>query len=1350
MSKSISRSPFAWPLYASFAILSACSDSDPANVSFNGGDTTVVETNVIPNHDLSNGDEGWETRADSVVAEFALAPTLGQGGNSLKTSVKIVEVDSAPDDISVGPSSVTVKPGQAYSGAAYVKGPLCGLTRFVVNPVGNTDPEQILVSQNVFLTGQPQMVEFYFQVPDGVSEVEIPVQMGFADNIGSEIYIDRMIAAPIPRMPPIQEGNVVPNSDFEESTTTIAGATGSWGNTAPEAGATFSVDSSGVAQSGNNAVRIDFQDSVGTGDPWAIEGGPTNVSVVSGWTYTFSAWVKGDNGGKINFLVQHPTQYNSYGTQEIELTAEWQEVRFSAKIDGTDVVRLYAQYNFAENKGKSIYVDNIKLIPPDTCPYAPSSGDLVSDNASLFDYNHVTNGSLEEDVLDFLGWETKAANGASADFDMQIVDKFNRSLVNKGNQSLRVSIIDTTANPADIQAGPADIFVVPGKTYIYSAFARGTVGTKAKFVPVLSDAIATSLEGLEVTFDNVWQQVTFDFTVPENAPVLTETELQEARLPADAVVARLQMAVNLGYPQNEGKYVFLDDFTLLPNALTNGDLEDGLQGWATVAPDNIATTTLDNTDAHTGNNSLRFDFSKNAANSDDSGFLLQLEDVYAGFENVAVEGGRKYYVSARFNGDSGARVKLLVNSADGSKEFASSVTTLSGGWQEVTFTANIPEDVEVVNVIAQMGYPSNALHSISLDTFRLVSQIPPPPRAKAANLVSNGNFETGATTGWEGNNAAIELVDANKNADGVRSGRYALRVSDRAYDWASAQFELGDSALTAGDSYFAAAWVKVDGAVADTLQLTLLVQYSEGDPDYIPIANTGLADTLEWTRLAGVFTFNPGRTVTSIWPYIEATNAETNYFIDELVVTKIYNINGGFESGDISKWDEAGATIEVTTAEKHSGEFSVHVTGRTENWNSVQYDMRDIGLVPGRTYLLSAWVKVDGATAETIKMTMEYVDESESPQYRTIASSSDTLNWVQLSNTFTYLPDGEVSTLKVYFESDSATASYFVDDLVITEFVPPVSVITNGDLETGTIKGWEPSGGATAISVVQWPQGGAHSGFFGLHVSGRSANWHSAQYPLLDLELEKNTSYKASVWVKLAGDTELDTVYLTLLLNNGGADQYINVASATVTNTKWTKLEGIFDYAPTGDVTNLRLYIEAVGAETSYYIDDLVVARNYAFNGGLEVSATDHIGWTGSGAANISVTDEEKQHGSFSLYVTDRAANWNAAQFDLTNSGMQPGKTYDISAWVKIDGIVEDPIAMTMETRRRADDSESSYTTLDRAEDTSDWVQLKVRYAFAFDEMPEIFKVYFEATDADSSYYVDSLVITEVDEIYTH
>ena len=72
------------------------------------------------------------------------------------------------------------------------------------------------------------------------------------------------------------------------------------------------------------------------------------------------------------------------------------------------------------------------------------------------------------------------------------------------------------------------------------------------------------------------------------------------------------------YPENVDRRIFLDNFTLLPNAARNGDLEDSATealGWVEQPSNGLATFALDTTQAHTGQNSLRVDVGEVAADA---------------------------------------------------------------------------------------------------------------------------------------------------------------------------------------------------------------------------------------------------------------------------------------------------------------------------------------------------------------------------------------------------------------------------------------------------------------------------------------------------------------------------------------------------------------------------------------------------------------------------------------------------------------------------------------------------------------------------------------------------------------
>lgn len=1370
MSTSISRSIILCSVFSSVAILSGCSDKKAEPISVTEIDRTEIPTDVVTNGDLSGSNTewtGWSADVEATngaLAEFAL-DTATLGSNSLKTSVINVEAESAPGEIYAGPSAVPVKPGQAYGVGAFVRGTRCGVGSFVVHAAGN--PENVLAEEKFFFSGLPQSFNYYFQVPNtGVTSVDIPVQLALADNIGGEIFVDKILAVPSVVPPPVEAGNVAPNPGFEASELV------SWGQNGP---ATFTLDTT-EAQDGSQSVKIEFGEITGV-NPWEIEGGLVPVTVTPGWTYKFSAWIKGDAGAKANFLVQLPgSPYTVYNQQEVIVTSEWQEVAFEATITDTDNVRLYAQYNFSENADKTIYIDNIKLIPPPTCPYAPIVANLVSGSDDLFEYDHVTNGGFEDSDTQTTGWNTQGSPALAA-FDLQVTaPNVNKTLVNTGDNALKITVNAAGTNPWDIQAGPTDLFVTPGQTYIYSGYARASEDVKVQFAAALQDAPYTVFEDHVVTFaDILWHQITFDFNVPADAPTLTADELAAAGLEEDAVVTRIRMLANMSYPENVAQRIFLDDFTLLPNAAVNGDLEDNAEeatGWAAEPSSGLATFSLDNTQAHTGENSLRVDVGEVASNAN-------LWDIEAGIGNIPVEGGRRYYVSARIKGDEGTRAKVFLGlpvgpyteyGAVGGEDSNDADTrpdgiALTADWQEITFVANIPADVNTVRLLAHLGFTENSNKAIYLDSFRVVSQIPPPPpppRAESANMITNGGLENGKTTGWNGSGATIETATST---EGVYSGNFGLLVKDRTAAWNSAQYNLMDTGLEEGSSYLASVWVKIagDAPVADNLKLTLQISYgpeiNDTDQDWISITPADGVSTLGWTQLSGVFDYSPERTITDVKVYVEAVGVNTSYYVDELFLTKVFTKNGNLETKPESTtgWNAGGPPqIALTTAEKHSGDNSLHVTGRTDAWNSAQFDLINTGMQPGRTYQMSAWVKADGATAANIKMTVQMADgvNDDSDQYLTIASSSDTLSWVRLSNTYTFAPQGEVTVFKVYFEADplgEVHPSYFIDDLVVTEVLPPANIITNGDLELGQTTGWVTNSATMMLVSRPGAPANVHSGNFALSVTERSAFWAGAQFSLNDAGLVEGGSYLASAWVKAAGETP-DVLTLTLSAGNN-VNLFPIVSTPEGADTRnWTKLSGLVDFKPTAAVGAPSIYVETNdGVQSPYFVDDLILLHNFTPNGGLESSETETTGWNASGA-QIALTTTEKYAGNRALHVTERNEGWHSAQYNLLNSGMEVGKTYDISAWVKVDGDVAANLKMTIELVDEDDDN-AQWLTIAQSSQTLTWVKLSSRYTYIPGGTATDFKVYFEADPLEGvhpSYYIDNLVITEASEIHPY
>lgn len=159
--------------------------------------------------------------------------------------------------------------------------------------------------------------------------------------------------------------------------------------------------------------------------------------------------------------------------------------------------------------------------------------------------------------------------------------------------------------------------------------------------------------------------------------------------------------------------------------------------------------------------------------------------------------------------------------------------------------------------------------------------------------------------------------------------------------------------------------------------------------------------------------------------------------------------NGDAELG-LDPWLARGAAqVSLDNTQAHDGNNSIWVTGRAEAWHGVSYPIAN--LTAGNTYQFYAWVKLAPGESDTsAQITVQYED-SEGWKYPPVKSAIVTANgWTEIKGSYLHNPAGAASGIQVYVESESPTASYFVDDLAFTgEVVIPQSTVTspNGDIQ---------------------------------------------------------------------------------------------------------------------------------------------------------------------------------------------------------------------------------------------------------------------------------------------------------------
>jgi len=170
--------------------------------------------------------------------------------------------------------------------------------------------------------------------------------------------------------------------------------------------------------------------------------------------------------------------------------------------------------------------------------------------------------------------------------------------------------------------------------------------------------------------------------------------------------------------------------------------------------------------------------------------------------------------------------------------------------------------------------------------------------------------------------------------------------------------------------------------------------------------------------------------------------------VDLLCQIEITNIlqNGDFELGNAQYW--AGITdADITTAEVHSGNYAAHITGQ-------QAYQRWISVTPGRTYVLSGWVKWLEFSGNDWGYDRLYVNDRDYTTLATINnihSSYERNKWNKLALTFTATTDSVQVNFGVYGPQDNV--EMYFDDLMLfekTSNIPP-TINPTSDINSGNV-----------------------------------------------------------------------------------------------------------------------------------------------------------------------------------------------------------------------------------------------------------------------------------------------------------
>ena len=288
-------------------------------------------------------------------------------------------------------------------------------------------------------------------------------------------------------------------------------------------------------------------------------------------------------------------------------------------------------------------------------------------------------------------------------------------------------------------------------------------------------------------------------------------------------------------------------------------------------------------------------------------------------------------------------------------------------------------------------------------------------------------------------------------------------------------------------------------------------------------------------------------------------------------------INGDFETGDLSGWDNLWGSCTVEMVAGRDGGSALKVS--CGQWNMVR---QKISVQPNTDYDLTAWAK------DATNMTFLVKDGNDTTNMMQVATSAGSA-WKEYTGSFY---SGNNTSVYISIMGNNPNATAIVDDIrvmpqsgVIVPDTPdqptlpdvPVegNLFTNGNFEIGNETGWKIYQ-STRVSTAA-----ARSGNYGLFLQGNGGWGGMGEQVINGLEIGK--TYRISLWYKALSAGV--NIQLAAGTNNSGE----KLAYIYGTKTEWTQFAVEFEAISTS------VCMAFVGSGTKVaekmYVDDITLTE---------------------------------------------------------------------------------------------------------------------------------------------------------------
>ena len=190
---------------------------------------------------------------------------------------------------------------------------------------------------------------------------------------------------------------------------------------------------------------------------------------------------------------------------------------------------------------------------------------------------------------------------------------------------------------------------------------------------------------------------------------------------------------------------------------------------------------------------------------------------------------------------------------------------------------------------------------------------------RTENILPNGGFESGQVGPMRP--TALSVAVGVQSAI-TRSGSNAALVSNRGQTWEGIAYDLNNS-IKPGEQARITAYVRLRNASSSSVGFTI----SQGDDRgaTYQALQWSTATNTAWTRLSGVFTYNPVGPPTHLVMYLEGPAAGIDFYVDDVSITLLNGVRDGDIDGnglvDLKDFAVLRRNFGLTSAARNLGDL---------------------------------------------------------------------------------------------------------------------------------------------------------------------------------------------------------------------------------------------------------------------------------------------------------------------------------------------------------------------------------------------------------------------------------------------